>query len=86
MITGYAELIDIAGEGLLPSGLSAEFHGDAQKNKQWNAFLRKGSLTTNPPSLTYVDCKIPMLARMFERRLRGYRAIGYGTEETDTNL
>jgi superfamily II DNA or RNA helicase len=24
-----------------------------------------------------VDGKVPMLARMFERRLRGYRAIGY---------
>ena len=25
----------------------------------------------------YVDRNIPMLARMFDRRLRGYRAIGY---------
>jgi len=25
----------------------------------------------------YADLKIPMLARMFERRKRGYRAIGY---------
>lgn len=25
----------------------------------------------------YVDGEIPMLARMFEKRLRGYRAIGY---------
>ncbi len=25
----------------------------------------------------YVDSDVPMLARMFERRLRGYRAIGY---------
>ncbi len=25
----------------------------------------------------YVDSEVPMLARMFERRLRGYRAIGY---------
>lgn len=25
----------------------------------------------------YVDSKVPMLARMFERRLRGYRAMGY---------
>ncbi|MFN8626631.1 MAG: DEAD/DEAH box helicase family protein [Candidatus Binatia bacterium] len=25
----------------------------------------------------YVDCAVPMLARMFEKRLRGYRAIGY---------
>jgi len=25
----------------------------------------------------YVDRQVPMLARMFEKRLRGYRAIGY---------
>jgi hypothetical protein len=25
----------------------------------------------------YVDSEVPMLYRMFERRLRGYRAIGY---------
>ena len=25
----------------------------------------------------YVDSEIPMLARMFEKRLKGYRAIGY---------
>jgi predicted nucleotidyltransferase component of viral defense system len=37
-----------------PSGLSAEFHEDAQKNNQWNAFLRKGNLAANPPSLTEV--------------------------------
>ena len=29
----------------------------------------------------YVDPGVPMLARMFEKRLRGYRAIGYATEE-----
>ena len=32
----------------------------------------------------YVDSSIPMLARMFEKRLRGYRAFGYsicGTEK-----
>jgi superfamily II DNA or RNA helicase len=28
----------------------------------------------------YVDRDVPMLARMFEKRLRGYRAIGYSTE------
>ncbi len=33
----------------------------------------------------YVDRTIPMLARMFERRLRGYRAIGYSTVENETN-
>ena len=25
----------------------------------------------------YVDREVPMLARMFEKRARGYRAIGY---------
>jgi len=34
----------------------------------------------------YVDCDVPMLARMFERRLRGYRAIGYSTEEVTSDL
>ena len=29
----------------------------------------------------YVDRGVPLLARMFEKRLRGYRAIGYGTDE-----
>ncbi len=28
----------------------------------------------------YVDLEVPMLARMFERRLRGYRAMGYETD------
>ena len=34
----------------------------------------------------YVDGNVPMLARMFERRLRGYRAIGYNTGEITSNL
>jgi superfamily II DNA or RNA helicase len=34
----------------------------------------------------YVDRDVPMLARMFERRLRGYRTIGYSTGEIETNL
>ncbi len=29
----------------------------------------------------YVDCEVPMLLRMFENRLRGYRAIGYAKGE-----
>jgi len=37
-----------------PSGLSSGFYEDAQKNTQWNAFLRKGMLATSPPSLTDV--------------------------------
>jgi superfamily II DNA or RNA helicase len=34
----------------------------------------------------YVDRDVPMLARMFERRLRGYHAIGYSTEEVTSDL
>ncbi len=30
----------------------------------------------------YVDAAVPLLARMFEKRLRGYRAIGYAREAT----
>jgi hypothetical protein len=29
----------------------------------------------------YVDRELPMLLRIFERRLRGYRAIGYARGE-----
>jgi superfamily II DNA or RNA helicase len=29
----------------------------------------------------YVDHRVPMLARMFEKRLRGYRVLGYGGTE-----
>lgn len=29
----------------------------------------------------YVDCEVPMLLSMFEKRLRGYRAIGYARGE-----
>ena len=32
----------------------------------------------------YVDGQIPMLARMFERRLRGYRAMGYEANDGQT--
>ena len=31
----------------------------------------------------YVDHEIPMLKRMFEKRLRGYRAIGYASGRRD---
>jgi superfamily II DNA or RNA helicase len=34
----------------------------------------------------YVDRDVPMLARMFERRLRGYRAIGYSAKEVTSDL
>ena len=33
----------------------------------------------------YVDSNVPMLARMYERRLKGYDAIGYTIEGTDTS-
>ncbi len=31
----------------------------------------------------YVDSSIPMLARMFEKRLRGYKALGYSIHEPE---
>jgi superfamily II DNA or RNA helicase len=34
----------------------------------------------------YVDREVPMLLRMFERRLRGYRAIGYARDESPLGL
>jgi len=34
----------------------------------------------------YVDSGVPMLVRMFERRLRGYRAIGYNAEKVTSDL
>jgi predicted nucleotidyltransferase component of viral defense system len=35
----------------VPLGLSPEFHEDAQKNTQWNAFVRKGMLAASLPTL-----------------------------------
>jgi superfamily II DNA or RNA helicase len=32
----------------------------------------------------YVDSSVPMLSRMFEKRLRGYRALGYSIHEQET--
>ena len=34
----------------------------------------------------YVDSAIPMMMKMFEKRLRGYRAIGYTREEEPPGL
>jgi superfamily II DNA or RNA helicase len=31
----------------------------------------------------YVDEKVPVLARMYQKRLRGYRAMGYRVESRD---
>ncbi len=33
----------------------------------------------------YIDDRVPMLARMYERRLRGYRAIGYSVQQTSAD-
>ena len=33
----------------------------------------------------YADAQVPMLARMFEKRLKGYRAIGYELENESGN-
>ena len=32
--------------------------------------------------IDYVDSRVPMLQRMFEKRLRGYRALGYVRDES----
>jgi superfamily II DNA or RNA helicase len=34
----------------------------------------------------YIDNEVPMLARMYERRLRGYRAIGYAIDQATDRL
>ena len=34
----------------------------------------------------YIDNGVPMLARMYERRLRGYGAIGYAIEQAPDRL
>jgi len=36
---------------VIPSALSAEFHGDVGKQKQWKAFISKGGLTTAVPEM-----------------------------------
>jgi hypothetical protein len=41
----------------LPAGLSSEFYQDSHKISQWNAFLRRGKLSTDPPSLKEV-CRL----------------------------
>ncbi len=33
----------------------------------------------------YADTQVPMLARMFEKRLKGYRAIGYEVENASAD-
>jgi superfamily II DNA or RNA helicase len=33
----------------------------------------------------YANMNVPMLAKMFERRLRGYKAIGYEQKSFDVN-
>ena len=34
----------------------------------------------------YVDMQVPMLARMFEKRVRGYVAMGYQRKDFETAL
>ncbi len=38
---------------------------------------RKHHAKTEVRMMDYVDRNVPMLARMFEKRMRGYRAMGY---------
>ncbi len=35
--------------------------------------------------IDYVDRSVPMLRRMSERRLKGYRAIGYEIRESESH-
>jgi hypothetical protein len=39
------------------------------------------AINTDLTSFDYVDREVPMLLRMFEKRLRGYRTIGYARGE-----
>jgi superfamily II DNA or RNA helicase len=34
----------------------------------------------------YVDCNVPILTRMYAKRIRGYRAMGYSVSEQDDQL
>ncbi len=48
-----------------PMGLSDEFISDAQKNKQWRAFLRKNALDAMPLAMVIADLReflLPVLA------------------------
>lgn len=38
---------------------------------------RRHHAKTEVRVMDYVDHNVPMLARMFEKRMRGYRAMGY---------
>ena len=42
---------------------------------------RKHHAKTEVRMMDYVDRNVPMLARMFEKRMRGYRAMGYSVGE-----
>ena len=57
-----------------PLALSHEFAGDATKNMQWKAFLRKGKLDASGAELEMVVKSI----RMFLTPV--YEALGRGTE------
>ena len=42
---------------------------------------RKHHAKTEVRMMDYVDRNVPMLARMFEKRMRGYRAMGYSVAD-----
>jgi len=44
---------------------------------------RKHHAKTEVRMMDYVDRNVPMLARMFEKRMRGYRAMGYSVGDHD---
>ena len=58
-----------------------EFTIDARDQEHWEEILRAIGSTRGARVIDYVDREVPVLARMFEKRLRGYRAIGYVQHE-----
>ena len=47
---------------------------------------RKYAGKTNVKIYDYVDRSIPMLVKMFQKRLRGYRSMGYETDKTSDHM
>lgn len=47
---------------------------------------RRHAAKTEVRVIDYVDRSVPMLRRMSERRLKGYRAIGYAGRDGDGGM
>jgi hypothetical protein len=76
-------------EGILAAGCRYQQAGHWDSARRWKGTLIQysGRLHRNHPAKTevriydYVDRDVPMLLRMFEKRLTTYRAIGYARGE-----